>query len=43
MHFYIKNNFKLGVNYLYGELSDIINHIFSVTALNLIKDATKYK
>jgi hypothetical protein len=31
----MKNDFKLDINYLHGELDDTINHIFSATALNL--------
>jgi IS5 family transposase len=40
---HMKNDFKLGINYLHGELGDTINHIFSAAALNLRKYATKYK
>jgi hypothetical protein len=37
----MKNNFKLGNNYLRGELGDIINPIFSAAASSLRKFATK--
>jgi hypothetical protein len=39
---HMKNIFKLGINYLHGELSDIINLIFSAAALHLRKYAIKY-
>jgi IS5 family transposase len=40
---HMKNDFKLGINYLHGELGDIINPIFSASASNLRKYSTKYK
>jgi hypothetical protein len=35
MHFSYKNDLKLGINYLHGELGDTINPIFSALASNL--------
>ncbi|MDR1546525.1 MAG: transposase, partial [Deltaproteobacteria bacterium] len=40
---HMKNDFKLGINYLRGELGDTINPIFSAAALNLRKYVIKYK
>jgi hypothetical protein len=39
----MKSDFKLGINYLHGELGDTINHIFSASVSNLRKYAIKYK
>jgi hypothetical protein len=40
---HMKNDFKLGINYLHGELGYTTNPIFSATSSNLRKFATKYK
>jgi hypothetical protein len=41
--YHMRNDFKLGINYLHGELGDIINHIFSASASYLRKYSIKYK